>query len=93
MVIKELVEIFGSGGNYAAVRMPGRKSYGVVFQADSLAGLVSDLNGALRILREGDAMEAQKELKLVCDRLSKIANLAEKEVNSAINTGDARDVG
>ena len=82
MASKELVEIFGSGGNFAAVRMPGRKSYGVVFQADSLASLISDLNGALHMFREGNAREAQRELELLCDRLSRIANLAEQEVNS-----------
>ena len=45
------VELFTDGGNNAVVRMPGRRSPGVVVQGDSLSvirGAVADIRDACR---------------------------------------------
>lgn len=73
------VELYGPGGNYAVVRMPERQSYGVVFQSDSLAGLVADLKEVTQLMKSGASEEAFQELESIRERLAEIAESAAQE--------------
>jgi hypothetical protein len=52
--------------NYAVVQLPGRRFPGVVFQGDSLDGLIGDLE---EVATEPDSPEQKAALSDIIDRL------------------------
>lgn len=52
-------ELFTDGGNYAVVRLPGRRFPGVLMQGDSLHILRSDLAEVVEACERGDLAESR----------------------------------
>lgn len=76
-----LVTIFGDVGNYAVVQLPERRTPGVVFQLDSLDGLLADVKEAIALLDAGQGISARDELNALYENLSAIlanANSAQR---------------
>ena len=57
------VDILTGHHNYAVLRLPGRRSPGVLFQGESLSSLTGDVDEALRLLRSGDHAAAEAQLE------------------------------
>ncbi len=66
------VELFTDGGNYAVVRMPGRKFPGVVVQGDSLSTLRDDVAGIRDALRAHELGEASDATDVLLEDLEAI---------------------
>lgn len=63
------VDLLSEPTNYAVVQLPGRAFPGVVFQGDSLAILISDIEAAAM---ESDAQERLASLADVVERLRNV---------------------
>jgi hypothetical protein len=63
------VRLLTPATNYAVVHLPGRQFPGVVFQGDSLNGLISDLE---RASTDPDPAERAESLAYVLERLCEI---------------------
>ena len=65
----DVADLLSEPTNYAVVQIPGRAFPGVVFQGDSLAILISDIETASM---ESDAQERQASLAEVLERLRNV---------------------
>jgi hypothetical protein len=55
--------------NYAVVQLPERKFPGVVFQGDSLYGLVQSLDAVIAGIQDGHANDARDDLRYITEDL------------------------
>lgn len=65
----DVADLLSAPTNYAVVQIPGRAFPGVVFQGDSLAILISDIEAAAL---ESDAQERQATLSDILERLRNV---------------------
>lgn len=61
---KEPLEIFAEETNFAVIKLPNRKYPGVLIQGDSLAGLLADIEEAIKLF-DSDRDEALEALKSI----------------------------
>ncbi|GAB3051967.1 DUF6959 family protein [Stenotrophomonas tumulicola] len=59
------ISLYGRLGNHAVVRMPGRRHPGLIVQADTVSGFVSQLQEAQSSLRAGRLPRADAEMGLL----------------------------
>lgn len=63
------VDLLTDQGNNAVLRLPGRKSPGVLIQGDSLSVLVGLVDDAVKALARDDSHEAESTLREVTAQL------------------------
>ena len=63
------ISVYGHFGNHAVVRLPGRRYPGLILQADTVSGFISQLAGAQAALRAGKPQRADAELHLLIETL------------------------
>ncbi|WP_375574690.1 DUF6959 family protein [Paracidovorax oryzae] len=76
--MSDLVNYLGNVGNCAIVVIPGRKYPGIVFQGDTFASYLEQLNVAIDALKKGEKDLALEEFEDLRDQFSAYLKSYEK---------------
>ncbi|WP_242015791.1 MULTISPECIES: DUF6959 family protein [Stenotrophomonas maltophilia group] len=69
MKTEATLSVYGQLGNHAVVRIPGRRLPGLILQADTVAGILAQLQEAQACLRSGRTQRTDAELDMLIDVL------------------------
>ncbi|MCX2894389.1 hypothetical protein ORG27_12455, partial [Stenotrophomonas lactitubi] len=83
MKTEATLSVYGQLGNHAVVRIPGRRLPGLILQADTVAGFLTQLQEAQACLRSGRAQRADAELDMLVDMLEQWYALIESRLADA----------
>ncbi len=83
MKTETTVSVYGQLGNHSVVRLPGRRLPGLILQADTVAGFLTQLQDAQACLRSGRAQRADAEMDMLIDTLQQWYALIESRLADA----------